>query len=182
MKEGKDKKMVERRRNLEAILFVADRALSLKKIAGILELPVEECQQLLREIREDYLREERGFQLKEVAGGYRLFTHPEAAPYVEKLVCGVEAKKLTQAALETLAIIAYRQPVTKSEVSAIRGVDSGAVIQTLIEKNLIKEVGRKEALGNPILLGTTSHFLEVFGLNSLNDLPPLDEGKEDRKA
>lgn len=166
---------IEKRMKLEAILFVADRALSLKKIASILELPVEECKELLKELKESYLKEKRGFQLKEVAGGYRLFTNPEAAPYVEKLVCGVEAKKLTQAALETLAIIAYRQPITKSEVSAIRGVDSGAVIQTLIEKNLVREVGRGETLGHPILLGTTSHFLEVFGLKSLEELPPLDE-------
>ncbi len=176
----KDSK-IEKRRNLEAVLFVADRSLSLKKLANILDLSLEECQQLIRELKESYIREERGFQLKEVAGGYRLFSHPEASPYVEKLVCGLEAKKLTQAALETLAIIAYRQPITKAEVSALRGVDSGAVIQTLIEKNLVREVGRKETLGNPILFGTTPYFLEVFGLKSLSDLPPLDEEKEERK-
>jgi segregation and condensation protein B len=169
------------RRELESILFVTDRPLSLSKLASLLELEKEEVEKLIKEIKRELEKRNAGFLLKKRAGGYRFYTNPSSAPYVEKLISTVQLRKLTQAALETLAIVAYKQPVTKSEINAIRGVNSEATLQTLIEKGLIKEVGRKEGPGQPILYGTTRKFLEMVGIEDLSELPSWESFKGERK-
>ncbi|MCL6472066.1 MAG: SMC-Scp complex subunit ScpB [Firmicutes bacterium] len=164
---------------IEALLFVSDRPLSVPKICDVTGAKDEEVRQAIDELVNEYRRADRGFQLREVAGGYRLYSHPAYATYIEKLILSFDHRRLTQAALETLSIIAYKQPVTKVDIAAIRGVNSDGVVNTLINRGLIKEVGRQDAPGQPILYGTTAKFLESFGLKSLNELPPLDEFSPD---
>lgn len=159
---------------IEALLFVANEPLTIKTIASILERSPYDVDVLLKEIKADCERELRGFCLIEVAGGYSFVTRPEYAHYIEKLV-KPRLNSLTQAATETLAIIAYKQPITRSEVDEIRGVKSESAISTLLERNLIEEVGRKEGPGRPILFGTTRDFLKYFGLKNLEELPPPAE-------
>lgn len=173
-----DKKL--RLRNIiEALLFVSDRPLSVSKICEVTDAKDEEVRQAIDELINEYRRTDRGFQLREVAGGYRLYSHPAYATYIEKLILSFDHRRLTQAALETLSIIAYKQPVTKVDIAAIRGVNSDGVVNTLINRGLVKEVGRQDAPGQPILYGTTTRFLESFGLKSLSELPPLDEFSPD---
>lgn len=172
----------ELRNIIESLLFVSDEAVSLKKFAEILGVSVVEVEEILKNLKDTYQEENRGFQLREVAGGYRLFTHPANASFIEKFVVASDFRKLTQAALETLAIIAYKQPVTKSEISAIRGVNIDTVLNSLIEKDLVKEVGRESVPGQPILYGTTKAFLEALGFKSLDDLPPLEEFEPDEET
>ncbi len=172
----------ELRNIIESLLFVSDEAVSLKKFAEILGVSVVEVEEILKNLKNTYQEENRGFQLREVAGGYRLFTHPANASFIEKFVVASDFRKLTQAALETLAIIAYKQPVTKSEISAIRGVNIDTVLNSLIEKDLVKEVGRESVPGQPILYGTTKVFLEALGFKSLDDLPPLEEFEPDEET
>ncbi len=160
---------------IEAILFVADEPVSLKKIADVVGIPTGVVKKAIEELKKEYEERERGFQLLEVAGGYRFYSHPAYAPYIEEFILSTEYKRLTQAAIETLTIIAYKQPITKSEINAIRGVNSEATINTLIERGLVKEIGRRGGTGQPILYGVTPYFLEVFGLKSIKDLPPLEE-------
>ncbi|HHY06086.1 MAG TPA: SMC-Scp complex subunit ScpB [Clostridia bacterium] len=157
---------------IEALLFVTNEPLTVKTMAEIIECPEYNIKVLLKEIKADCERERKGFCLKEVAGGYSFVTRPEYAPYIEKLV-KPRLNTLTQAALETLAIIAYRQPVTKSEIDEIRGVNSDSAINTLLGRSLIEEVGRKEGPGRPILYGTTQNFLKYFGLKDLQELPEM---------
>jgi segregation and condensation protein B len=157
---------------IEALLFVTNEPLTVKTIAEIIERPEYDIDVLLKEIKADCEREGRGFCLLEVAGGYSFVTRSEYAPYIEKLV-KPRLNALTQAALETLAIIAYRQPVTKSEINEIRGVNSDSAISTLLDRALIEEVGRKEGPGRPILYGTTQDFLKYFGLKDLQQLPDI---------
>lgn len=164
---------------LESLLFVADEPLSPKKLSEIVEIEPTIIRNLLETLKEEYQNENRGFQIRQVAGGYRFFTHPANAPYVEKMILAWDGRRLTQAALETLAIIAYRQPITKITVNAIRGVNSDGVVGSLLDKSLIKEVGREKSPGQPILYATTKLFLEKFGLNSINSLPPLEEFEPD---
>jgi len=159
---------------IECLLFVAGEPLTLEQIGQALNRPELEVVGLLKALREDYLNSERGLQIIEVAGGYQLSTRPEYAPYLARLAANQKTKSsLSQAALETLAVIAYKQPVTRVEIEAIRGVRVDKLITTLTELELIEEVGRKETVGRPILYGTTKRFLQYFGLNSLEDLPPL---------
>lgn len=161
---------------IEGLLFISgDEGLELKQIAEVLDLMQNEVLALLEEMRREYQAQNRGLQIIEVAGTYQLATKPEHAPYFEKLASSPTQSTLSQAALETLAIIAYQQPITRSEVEEIRGVKSEKALNTLLSKSLIKEVGRKEGAGRPILYGTTKEFLDYFGLNSLDDLPPLPE-------
>ncbi|MDI6717310.1 MAG: SMC-Scp complex subunit ScpB [Actinomycetota bacterium] len=167
---------------IEALLFVSDRPLSVEKISEIVNLSEAEVKQALDELANDYRRADRGIQLREVAGGYRLYSHPAYASYIEKLIMSFDHRRLTQAALETLAIIAYKQPVTRSDIAAIRGVNSDGVINTLLNRDLIKELGRQDSPGQPILYGTTNRFLESFGLRSLDELPPLDEFAPDEEV
>lgn len=163
------------RKDLEAVFFVADRPLTIEQLSQILELPSKEVEKLVEGLVQSYREEERGFQLRQTSGGYRLYTASDCAEYVEKLIAHTQKRRLTQAALETLAIVAYRQPITKAEISAARGVNSEGTIQTLVERGLIKEIGREDTPGQPILYGTTRTFLELFNLNSLDELPSLEE-------
>ena len=155
---------------IECLLFVSGQPLSAEKIAEIAELKVEDVVSFIAELKQEY--SERGFQIAELAGGYQLMSNPEYFPYVERLY-KPQAQTLSQAALETLAIIAYRQPVTRADIEQIRGVKVDGVLATLLEKKLVQEVGRKESPGRPILYGTGEQFLTFFGINSLEELPPV---------
>ncbi|ABZ84444.1 segregation and condensation protein b [Heliomicrobium modesticaldum Ice1] len=161
-------------RVIEALLFVSSDPLSVETIAEATGFAAEEVRELLAGLKAEYDDQERGWQLEEVAGGFRLSTRAEFAPYIERLL-RTPQPGLSNAALETLAIIAYHQPVTRAEIEQIRGVKADRSLATLLGKGLIQEVGRKEALGRPILYGTTDSFLRHFGLRSLADLPKLEE-------
>ncbi len=163
---------------LEALIFVSEQPISLDKMAGVLpDCPKKKLKELLAELGQDY--EERGAALEivEVANGYQFRTRAEFAPWLGRLQQQKFAR-LSRAALEALAIVAYRQPVTRAEAESIRGVDSGAVLGTLLERGLLRILGRKEVPGRPILYGTTQEFLELFGLKNLKDLPTLRELKD----
>lgn len=170
------------KRILEAILFVADEPVSIGKLAEIAGKDEAAVKKALGELVEEYRKEKRGFQLREVAEGYRFYTHPGYASYIERFILSSDFRRLTQAALETLAVIAYKQPITKMEVSQIRGVNVESVMNNLLIKGLIEEVGKDEGPGHPILYGTTRRFLESFGLKSLDNLPPLGEFEPDEET
>lgn len=165
----------ELRRTLEAILFVADEPLPASDLAVLLEVAVSEIQAQLESAAAEYESTGRGIVLRQVAGGWRLTTHPSAAPFLERFVEESRNPRLTQAALETLAIVAYRQPISRAQIAEIRGVSSESVIRTLIARGVVQEIDRDPGPGNAILYGTTTEFLERMGLNSLADLPPLPE-------
>ncbi|MGI6574468.1 MAG: SMC-Scp complex subunit ScpB [bacterium] len=148
---------------IEVLLFVAGEPLTLAEICAATDLEPEAAAIALEKLKTYYEREERGLQLRMVAGGYQICTRPEYAPYVERLLGERDRNTLSQAALETLAIIAYKQPITKQEIENIRGVRVDSVLNRLFEKNLIKEKGRKDTPGRPILYGTTDQFLTILG-------------------
>ncbi|MDR3593048.1 MAG: SMC-Scp complex subunit ScpB [Negativicutes bacterium] len=160
--------------HVEALLFAYGNPISAEKFADILEIDRENVVMLLEELKQDMADELRGLNICEVAGGYQLCSKPEMAPILERLV-DIQETRLSMAAMETLAIIAFKQPVTRLEMENIRGVKVDGVVNTLLERGLIREVGRKEAIGRPILYGTTDEFLKSFGLNNLNELPKLTE-------
>jgi segregation and condensation protein B len=157
---------------LEAVLLVTDEPVPAMTLAQVTERPTEEVEQTLRQLAAEYVDTGRGFELRNVAGGWRLYTRPDCAPYVERFVLDGQSARLTQAALETLAVIAYRQPVTRSRVSAVRGVNVDGVVRTLLARGLITESGQDEDSGG-ILYRTTPLLLERLGLQSLDDLPSL---------
>lgn len=165
--------MTALRRILEAILFVCDEPVPVTILAQVTEEPRDTVETELRRLAADLEEGDRGIALREVAGGWRLYTHPDAAPYVERFVLSVQQPRLTQAALETLAIVAYKQPVTRQQIAAIRGVDSDGVVGTLEQRGLVHEVARDSGPGQAVLYGTTLPFLERLGLASLGDLPPI---------
>ncbi|ASR47044.1 SMC-Scp complex subunit ScpB [Paenibacillus kribbensis] len=157
---------------IEGLLFLAgEEGLSAKQIADIVEQQQELVEKSLEDMKQDMEQGGRGLQLVRLAGNYQLATLPEHASYFEKLAYSPARASLSQAALETLAIVAYRQPITRIEIEDIRGVKSERAIHTLVNKELIEEKGRAEAIGRPILYGTTKSFLDYFGLGSLADLP-----------
>ncbi|EGW40738.1 SMC-Scp complex subunit ScpB [Desulfosporosinus sp. OT] len=158
---------------LEALLFVAKNPLTLELLGEILELNLLEIEELLSTLRARYAADSCGLTLLEINGGYKLGTKPEVARYIEMLY-KQPAQALSNAALEVLSIIAYKQPVTRGEIDFIRGVQSDRALATLIEKGLVKDVGRKEGPGRPILYATTEQFLLHFGLRSLDDMPNLE--------
>ena len=160
---------------LEALLFVSDEPVSGAKLADVLDASCADIDSALTQLAAEYADENRGFQLREVAGGWRMFTHPAYHELIESYVLSWDTRRLSQAALAALAVVAYHQPVTRNGVNAIRGVNSEGVISSLIEKGLIREVGRDKNQGNAILYGTTRTFLEKFGLKDLGDLPPLED-------
>ena len=160
---------------IEAILFVAGEAVRLDELARALNLPVGQVEKALEELKNEYDYEQRGFCLKRFGRQVQLATRALYAGDVVRLLQPVQKQSLSQAAMETLAVVAYRQPVTKAEVEEIRGVKCDYSIHSLTVKNLIQEVGRKDTLGRPILYGTTEEFLSHFGLTTLEDLPPLPE-------
>ncbi len=162
----------ELRGALEAILLVVDEPVSELTLAQVLEQPAERVGPMLDEIAASYTAAGHGFELRRAAGGWRLYTRPEYATYVERFVLDGQSVRLTQAALETLAVVAYKQPVTRSRISAIRGVNCDGVIRTLVSRGLVEECGTETDSG-AYLYRTTTMFLEKLGLNSLSDLPPL---------
>ncbi|CAM4503013.1 segregation and condensation protein B [Paenibacillus endophyticus] len=157
---------------IEGLLFMAgDEGLTKRQLADILELDADLASDLVYDLQRDLEREGRGIQIAEVAASYRLTTHLEHAPYFERMAYTPTRSQLSQAALETLSIVAYRQPITRISIEEIRGVKSDRAIQSLVSKDLIEEVGRAEQIGRPILYGTTKSFLDYFGLPSIKELP-----------
>lgn len=156
---------------IEALLFAAEGPLSAARLGELLELDPKSIPALVERIQRRY--QEGGLMIREVGGGYQIVTKPELASWIEKLGRPVVHAPLSQASTETLAIIAYRQPITKAEIEDIRGVRSDSAISNLLERGLICELGRKDGPGRPILYGVTEKFLVHFGLKSLDDLPPL---------
>ena len=167
---------------LEALLLVSSDPVSASALASSLDVAPGEVASLLAELQVEYEEANRGFQLREVAGGWRLFTHPVFHDQVEAFVLSWDTQKLSQAALETLAVIAYHQPVTRETVKGIRGVNSDGVISSLADKGLIREMGRDPQRGQAILYGTTAAFLEKFGLRSVRDLPDLEQFAPDEQS
>jgi len=161
---------------LEVLIFISQEPLTVDKIREVLgEVPDEELQAALQALQSDYAADNRGIQLVQTAGGYLFTTKPEHDQWVRRLLQIEKKTKLSSAALETLSIIAYHQPITQAEISAIRGVDSTYCLKTLLQKKLIKITGRKKAPGNPLIYRTSERFLQYFGLNSLEDLPKEEE-------
>jgi len=165
---------------IEAALLASDRPLSDDRIAEALEMEGEKPARLvgaaIAELNADYERSGRSFRIERLAGGWRMLTLPVFGPIVSRLQRERQQSRLSPAALETLAIIAYRQPVLRTDIETIRGVACGEVLRGLMERRLVKIVGRAEELGRPMLYGTTREFLSVFGLASVDDLPPVDGG------
>lgn len=164
---------------LEALIFASPQPVTTREIGKVMQgVPKAEWQRALEEIRADYARDGRGLQLVEVANGYQITTRPEYNDWVRELIDPKSPTRLTIQALETLAVIAYKQPVTLPEIIELRGIKSGGVIKTLLEKRLIRILGRKEVVGRPILYGTTRQFLLHFGLKDVQELPKLEEFAE----
>ena len=158
---------------IEAILFVAERPVPTDELAQVMERPIEEVRTNLESIAAELEERESGLVLREAGGGWRLNSHPDVRPYLEQFASSPAATRLSQAALETLAVVAYRQPVTRGQVSEIRGVDSERSLQTLERLGFVGEIGIAPGPGSPILYGTTELFIEKVGVNELTDLPPL---------
>lgn len=157
---------------IEGLLFIAgDEGLEAAHIADIVEQETKLVKEVIGDLQTDYQRDDRGMQIIETAGAFRFSSLPEHAVYFERLAASPTRAGLSQAALETLAIIVYKQPITRIDIEEIRGVRTDRALQSLVSKQLIREVGRAEAVGRPILYGTTKAFLDYFGLNSLKDLP-----------
>ena len=167
----------EQRKHIEALVFVSESPLKAERIAEILEIKNSEVLKYLQELSGVYAQQGSGLQLEEVAEGFQFRTRPESADYIQKLIHS-RPYRFSRAALETLAIIAYRQPVTRAEVEYLRGVDSGGVFKTLLEKQLIRILGKKDVPGRPLIYGTSREFLEFFGLRDLSTLPTLKEFSE----
>lgn len=163
---------------IEALLFVSGDPVTVDRLCEVTKVDKRKLTALLGELKEERAGANSGLQIVEVAGGYQLATRPEMAPWVKELEKVKAASRLSKPGLETLAIIAYKQPVTRAEVEEIRGVDAAGVLKTLMERRLIKIVGRKEAAGRPIMYGTTKEFLQYFGLADLTALPTLKEFTE----
>ena len=164
---------------LEAILFAADEPVTPSRLADIIGTSgVKQIRQHIKELNEKYQRTGCVFRIEAIAGGYLMLTQPRFNPWLRQLIKVRSETKLSPAALETLAVIAYKQPVMRVDVEAIRGVGAGEMIRQLVEKGLVKIVGRAEELGRPLLYGTTRKFLEIFGLESLKDLPNTDNEKK----
>lgn len=163
--------------HVEAALFVSGDPVSPARLADLLAIDKMNVEELIAQLKEDMASPGRGLTIVKVAGGYQLCTKPELAPLLEKMAQVMESK-LSAPALETLSIIAFKQPVTKQEVESIRGVRVDKVLTKLLERGLVREVGRKDVIGKPILYGTTDEFLKCFGLNSIEELPALPEVTE----
>lgn len=157
---------------IEAVLLVVDEPVADVTLAQVLERPRDEVAATLRDLADDYRAAGRGFELREIGGGWRLYTHPACAPIVERFVLDGQQARLTQAALETLAVVAYKQPVSRARVSAVRGVNCDGVMRTLVTRGLVEEAGVDVESG-ATLFRTSSYFLERLGMASLDELPPL---------
>ncbi|MDR3274976.1 MAG: SMC-Scp complex subunit ScpB [Endomicrobium sp.] len=167
---------------LEALLFVSERPLNLKELKDILKADyknINNLENILYELKEEYANLNKPYEIKFVADGWIFATKPEYSPWIKKLLKEKTVLKFSPSALETLAIIAYKQPITRIEIDEIRGVESSGVIDTLLERKLIKITGRKETLGRPLLYGTTQEFLKRFGLAHLSELPLIEDMAKD---
>jgi segregation and condensation protein B len=167
--------LIKARAVIEALIFASSEPIRLREISEIIGINEHTVRQLLSDIMDDYVRNKKGIQIIEVAQGYQFVTHPECAEYVEKLHQTPRNVGLSPAAVETLAIIVYRQPITRAEIEELRGVRVDSAIATLLERGLIRESGRKDAPGKPILYVTTQKFLQYFGLKDLRELPSLED-------
>jgi len=163
---------------IEALLFISGEPINVDTLREILEIEKTRLDGLLRELESEYSLKNSGILIIEVAGGFQMVTNPAFAPWVKKLMATAIPTRLSHQSLETLSIIAYKQPITKAEIEAIRGVNSDGVIKTLLDRRLIKILGRKEAPGRPLMYGTTKEFLHCFGLKDLSELPTLKEYQE----
>ncbi|MEA2476428.1 MAG: segregation and condensation protein [Actinomycetota bacterium] len=170
------------RKVLESILLLADEPVPSGLMGEVLERPRAEIEATLTALAESYRQEDRGFVLRNVAGGWRLYTDPECAQWLERFVTRHAHTRLTAAALEVLAIVAYRQPISRSQIAEIRGIDSDGVVKTLLQRSLIVESGHDSGPGSPVLFTVSPVFLERLGLNSVADLPPLAEFMPDAEA
>jgi len=173
---------VSERKIIESILLLADEPVPPGLIGEVLEKPRAEVERSLRELALSYESQDRGFVLREAAGGWRLYTSPDCAPWLERFVTSNTHARLTGAALEVLAIVAYRAPIARSQIAEIRGVDSDGVVKTLLQRGLIKESGRAGGPGSPVLFSVSGEFLEKMGLASPEDLPPLAGFMPDAEA
>ncbi len=163
---------------VEALLFASDKPLMLEQIKDVLDnLTTVQIRKIIEDLNLDYENQNRGMRVIEVAGGFRLITPPNLAPFLKKFYKQRKVEKLSKPALETLAIIAYKQPVTKLEIELLRNVNVDGVIESLLEKGLVRIAGRKNAPGRPLVFATTRQFLEHFGLKSLEDLPKMEDFK-----
>jgi len=162
----------------EAVLFASDEPLSESRLSNIVETTVKQVRECIKNLNDKYQANNNAFRIEQIAGGYQMLTLGPYNYWLKKLLRARSDSKLSPAALESLAIIAYKQPVMRADIEAIRGVASGEVIRTLCYKGLVKIIGRAEVLGRPMLYGTTKKFLEVFGLNALKDLPTIEELKK----
>jgi segregation and condensation protein B len=161
---------------VEALLFASDGPLSIQKLKDLLGISnISELKKALQKLTDFYMKSSSALKIVEIAGGYQIVTKEEYSKYIHKLYRGRNISRLTQQALETLSIVAYKQPITKQEIESVRGVNVDAVMRTLLERNLITIEGRQKAPGNPLLYGTTKFFLQYFGLKSLEALPRLKE-------
>ncbi|MCP5002449.1 MAG: SMC-Scp complex subunit ScpB [Planctomycetes bacterium] len=171
-----NKSFEEIKRIVEALLFSVHEPIPIRKMVEIIEdSDQKQIKEAISQLGREYDSYDRAFQIEEIANGFQLLSRPEYHEWVSKLVKKKNDGKLSQSSLETLAIIAYKQPIIRADIEAIRGVQSGQIIRTLIEKDLVKIAGRDEVLGRPLLYGTTRKFLEHFSLNSINDLPKVEE-------
>jgi segregation and condensation protein B len=161
------------RKIIEAILFLADEPVPSGMFAEVLETSVDVVVEVLRSLGSELEVQERGYVLRESAGGWRLYTSPDCAPWLERFVLGHRQGRLSGAALEVLAIVAYKQPISRAEIAEIRGVDSDRVVKTLLQRDLIVETGRDTGPGSPVLFRVSDGFLERMGLRSVEELPPL---------
>jgi segregation and condensation protein B len=164
---------------VEALLFASDSPLTFERIRDVVgDVSREEVRDVVESLRAEYATGGRAFDVFEIEGGYQVLSRPEFASWVEQLFVEKRKAKLSRASLETLAIIAYKQPIVKTEIEMIRGVGADGVIRTLLERNLITITGRAEGVGRPLLYGTTQQFLNYFGINELSDLPKIEEIRE----
>jgi segregation and condensation protein B len=167
---------------IEGILFISEDPVRSKTISGALGIKEIEVMKTIEEIGREYIEQNRGFIIKKVSGGYRLYSNPALQDLLKKFIKTNIRPRLSQAAIETLAIAAYRQPITRTEIAEIRGVRTDSVVVALVDKGLLKESGKLKEPGNPIIYRTTDKFLETLGINSLDDLPPIEDFNENEES
>lgn len=175
MSESSTNETHDAARVIEGVIMVAIEPVPVDLLAQLLEIPVAGVEAIIAELKDGYEEQGRGFELVRVAGGYRFQSHPDVSPYVERFVLDGQRARLSAAALETLAIVAYKQPISRLQIASIRGVDPDAVLRTLQGRGYIEQRGRDDGPGQAVLWGTTPLFLEKLGINSVDELPPLAE-------
>ena len=159
---------------IEALLFASEKPLTLERIKGVLGLETDQIRRELETLKSEYEKSKRGIRITEIAGGFQMITSPDSAPFLKKLYKARHVEKLSKPALETLSIVAYKQPVSRLEIESIRNVDVDGVVRHLLNKGLIRISGRRKAPGRPYVFSTTRQFLEYFGLKSLEELPKIE--------